>query len=314
MKKILFLIIYFNSIMCSLAGGIVDYYDPDSLITFAYGHDYVATGDLGGRINIYNNITLDFIKSFDGHNRSVSQISFSPDGKYLASCSDSILVHEIKTGNVIFDLDKYGAPFSYNFDGSKIVCVSGRNIKILDTTSGTEIMTIMGNNTSIISISYIAEGNKILSAFENCIKIFDTNDGLELKTIQENRGVMSASFDRNGTKIIANYYSNSKMNLDHELIKIYDANNYNELKSFTYRYDDLRTSFFSPDDKNIIVATSYPVSQRISVVDYITGENINGIPHGNRYTGEKFPIAINNDGKRIFYTENGKDIKIWEIE
>jgi WD40 repeat protein len=314
MKKILFLMIYVNSIMCLMAAGSGQQIsDPDRFATIACSQEYIAAGKERGGINIYDATTLDYIRTFEIYD-IVWQIEFSPDGKFMASSTGyEILIHEIETGNIIFTA--VGRRVSYNSDGSRLVSGANGRITVWDTLSRNEILTIEGPHESVQSVSYSPDGVKILSAFESCVIVWDANNGTELIRIQENRFVRSASWNRDGTKITATYFSNDEDNFSGGLVKIYDTDSYYELNSFTRRYEEVKNSFFGHNDKYIIIVGSYTHSgPTISIIDSTTGEVISGRRHGIMTVYSQNPIGINNDSNIIYYTESGKDIRVWKIE
>ena len=320
-KGILIIVFCLNLFSPLFAEGSVDYIDNDLLSTFAYSHNdkYIAVAEIGGTIKIYDSVTLDIINIIQGHKNIVNQIEFSPDNMYMASCSDDIIINEINTGKIIFHITPQSyitTSISYRFDGQRLVSGGSTGlISVWDTVNGIELMTLDGSPYEVIkTISYSPDGSRIMSAFENCLKIWDANKGIELKTISEqNMWTLSATYSVDGTKIIVGY-SNKLMPLE-TIIKIYDSNNYDILKSFTIGKGSFRNTFISSDNIHIIFDFNYiskiqgQTYNQIIIMDSTSGNIMKIINHANGFSNVRFPFAINYGGN-IVYTANGKDIAI----
>jgi WD40 repeat protein len=113
-----------------------------------------------------------------GHNNKITSISFSKDGKYIATGSED------------------------------------RTIKLWDILTGREIRTILGHSDKINSILFSPDSRYIASASsDNTIKIFEIETGLEYMTLTgHSREVNSISFSPDG-RYLASSGSDAKIKL-----------------------------------------------------------------------------------------------------
>ena len=106
----------------------------------------------------------DRVWDLESDSDEVSSVSFSPDGKTLASGS------------------------------------ADQTIKLWDVTTGKEIRTFQGHSRSVLSVSFSPDGKTLASgSYDNTIKLWDVTTGKEIHTFQgHSAGVWSVSFSPDG--------------------------------------------------------------------------------------------------------------------
>lgn len=135
----------------------------------------IVSGDREGKIGVWN-ITSGENMIFIGHHDSVNALSYSPNGKYIVSCSGA-----------------------YRSAGASLMSLNN-TIKIWNAESFEEIMTIYGHSNGVTSVSYSPDSNRIASGSrDDTVKIWDAYTGEELKTLTDHTGdVNSVSWSPNG--------------------------------------------------------------------------------------------------------------------
>jgi WD40 repeat protein len=242
----------------------------------------------GADITFTSNVGNECIKTFTGHTDWVLLVKFSPDGKYIVSCSaDKTIklwnaVADTSIGNIncnIRVVDKciktftghtysvYSAKFSP--DGQYIVsCSADNTIKLwrigANTDVGSEcIKTFTGHTNWILQAEFLPDGKYIVScSFDRTIKLWDavcntdTSIGIAGKCIKTFTGhtytVYSAKFSPDGQYIVS--YSADKT------IKLWDAvcntdtsiNAGKCIKTFTGHAGSIYSAKFSPDGQTIV--------------------------------------------------------------
>jgi WD40 repeat protein len=119
------------------------------------------------------------VLSFSGHGQGVGNngITFSPDGKWVATSGDdaTIQVWDAQSGQVIFKLTGHTGPtfgVAFSPDGRSLATSSvDRTIKIwqLPAAGGevTEPLTLYGNTGAVYRIAFSPDGTRLASAGRN---------------------------------------------------------------------------------------------------------------------------------------------------
>jgi WD40 repeat protein len=296
------------------------YVDPEAPFAFACSPtgDYIAIGTVSGNIKILDSMLTE-IQILYGHKYQVYQVLFSPDGKYLASCSEDIIIFDIKTGEIVFTLFEHQfdvVSISYRFDGERLVSSStDGTVKIWDIKDRNAIMTLDMYGSCV---SYSPDGTKIIVMAENEVKILDANNGNELSSIYDkNLHINSVAYSNDGEKMVI-CYVNTKTSITE--IRIYDSNNHQLLNFFNPGRGEIKYGVFSPDDKCIVIAfkpfwggSRVRDPDKLMFIDLIDGNILDGIIYSNGFILSRHQFAISHDNRYIV-SSIGKDIIIREIK
>ncbi|HEY9602254.1 MAG TPA: TIR domain-containing protein, partial [Allocoleopsis sp.] len=141
-----------------------------------------------------------------GHNSAVNSVSFSPDGKTIASASDdnTIKLWDVATGKAITTLKGHSDrvnSVSFSPDGKRIASASADNtIKLWDVATGKAITTLKGHSVWVNSVSFSPDGKTIAFASAyNTIKLWDLATGKAITTLKGHSvRVNSVSFSPDG--------------------------------------------------------------------------------------------------------------------
>ncbi|MEA5595449.1 caspase family protein, partial [Rivularia sp. UHCC 0363] len=166
-----------------------------------------------------------------GHANSVYGVSFSPDGKMLASASadNTVKLWDISTGKEIKTLTGhtnwvYGISFSP--DGKILASASlDKTVKLWDTSTGKEIKTIPGHTDSVWGISFSPDGKMLASASgDNRVKLWDISTGKEIKTLTgHTNDVRGVSFSPDGKMLASASFDKT--------VKLWDVSTGKEIKT-----------------------------------------------------------------------------------
>ena len=173
------------------------------------------------KIKIWDASTGNVIRELTGHTKSVYAITYSPDGKYIASAGNT---------------------------GENIV-------RIWNNADGKEIKTLKGHTQGIISLAYSSDGRHIVSgSWDKTVKVWNASTGELLKTI-------NTGFDYPILALSDSYLAvvSAKSQRSEDInIKIYTTSDWTLF--FTIKDNskkDIITALdFSPDERYLVSASN----------------------------------------------------------
>ncbi|MDD3175435.1 MAG: WD40 repeat domain-containing protein [Candidatus Nanoarchaeia archaeon] len=180
------------------------------------------------------------------HNREVSSVAFSPDGKYIASCSD-YYVKLVQISNFIevgtYRHNNYVTTVAFSPDGKYIVIGSrDYTVKLVQIRNFKEVSTYK-HNREVSSVAFSPDGKYIASGSIDCtIKLVQISNLKEVGTYKHNGYVRSVAFSPHGKYLASGS--------DDYTVKLVEVRNFKEVS--TYKHNrEVSSVAFSPDGKYI---------------------------------------------------------------
>src|SRR5208283_4934266 len=141
-----------------------------------------------------------------GHGSSVASVTWSPDGRRLATASGDKMtkVWDATSGQEVLTLHGHGASIgsvAWSPDGKRLATGSDdETAKIWDATSGQELLTLRGHSDVVRSVAWSSDGKRLATASgDRTAKVWDTATGQELLTLRGHDGaVMSVAWNLDG--------------------------------------------------------------------------------------------------------------------
>ena len=259
------------------ASGEIKIFDPYSRIKlksfFGYRDEYgngffsvafspdgksVAAGNKDGTIKIWN-LSDGAERVIDSKSGLVADISFSPDGNYLAACSDSMVkIWNFQTGIPLVVLPENTTndiASDFSPDGKKLATGSLNGaIKIWDVKTASEIFS----NSEISEAEYVSDldfspdGEYLAAGYPTHVKILNTRTGKNIFTFyNKSFSDLHVSYAPDGKYLAIAGISNS--NGENNIIKVFNIKTGKEV--FSIDSDEARKVVFFPDGKRM--ATSW---------------------------------------------------------
>ncbi|MEG4234259.1 CHAT domain-containing protein, partial [Microcoleus sp. Pol11C3] len=263
-------------------------------------HTYVELSLLNTVSNVAAPNTL------GGHTDSVNAVSFSPNGKLLATASSdhTVKLWDTTTGKQINTLSGhtdsvYAVSFSPN--GKLLATASeDKTVKLWDTSTGKEIKTLSGHTNSVYAVSFSPNGKLLATGSgDNTVKLWDTSSGQQIKTLSGyTASVNGVSFSPNG-KLLATASGDNT-------VKLWDTSTGQQIKTLSGHTASVNGVSFSPNGKLLATASG---DNTVKLWDTTTGKEIKTLSgHTHGVNG----VSFSPNGKLLATGSGDKTVKLWD--
>ncbi|BAY48303.1 WD-40 repeat-containing protein [Scytonema sp. HK-05] len=241
-----------------------------------------------------------------GHAKQVNGVSFSPDGKMLASASadNTVKLWDTSTGKQIKTLTGHTNSVngvSFSPDGKMLASTSGDNtVKLWDTSTGKQIKTLTGHTNSVNGVSFSPDGKMLASTSgDNTVRLWDTSTRNQIKTLTgHTNSVNGVSFSPDGKMLASASRDNT--------VRLWDTSTGNQIKTLTGHTNSVNGVSFSPDGKMLASASR---DNTAKLWDTSTGKQIKTL---KGHTNWVWGVSFSPDGKMLASASTDYTVKLWD--
>jgi eukaryotic-like serine/threonine-protein kinase len=255
------------------------------------------------------------ILTYSGHTDAVKGVSWSPDGKLIASGS---LDRTVRVWNSTTGKDVLLPPYQGHSKGVKTVAWSpdGKyiasggldgTVQIWNATTGSHIYTYTGHAPQAVRrVTWSPDSTRIASGAEdntaktaNTVQVWDATTGSNVFSYQHRGGVLAVAWSPDG-----DYIASGSWGSDHT-VQIWNVTSRSHVLTYLHHTSDVRALVWSPDSKRI-ASGSY--DQTVQVWDATTGSNIVTC----HVQSQVETLAWVPKGQRIASGSDNSIVQIWD--
>jgi WD40 repeat protein len=166
---------------------------------------FIATGDARGHVMVWDSSTLARLHDFQDSDKAIWCVSFSPDGKTLASAGDNnkVTLREVQDGRVVRVVEPKGERarcLAFAPDGVHLATATwqgGSTVQVWDLRSGEPSLPLEGNGATCMK--YSPDGKLLAAARQNLTTLYDAHTGRIIETFTSHSGdVWEVAFSPDG--------------------------------------------------------------------------------------------------------------------
>ncbi|KAJ4855762.1 WD domain, g-beta repeat domain-containing protein [Trichoderma breve] len=257
------------------------------------------------------------LATLEGHNDWTRAVSFSPDGRQLASAASggTIKLWDPATGRCTATLVSGGiSAVCFSPDSQRLASAEMKQIKLWNAITGRCIITLDGHYTRITDISFAPDGRRLASAsHDRTVKLWDTETGDCIRTFVGHNGFLEGvSFAPDNRRLasVANKESISNgyvESYDHN-IKLWDTVAGSRIIEFTGHEDRINTIRFTPDGRWLASASD---DSTIKLWDTAIGSCIATLVGHDEGINA---ICFTPDSRWLASASHDRTVKLWDIE
>ncbi|WP_366514155.1 AAA-like domain-containing protein [Moorena sp. SIO3I6] len=242
-------------------------------------------------------------RRFQGHQNSVNSVSFSPDGKTLATASSdkTVRVWDLEGNQLALLTGHQGSIRSVRFsrDGKTLATASSDHTVRIWDLEGNQLAMLTGHQGSVNSVRFSRDGKTLATASsDHTVRVWDLQ-GQQLAMLTGHQGsVNSVNFSRDG-KTLATASS------DHT-VRVWDLQG-QQLAMLTGHQGSVNSVNFSRDGKTLATASS---DHTVRVWD-LQGQQL-ALLTGHQ--GSVNSVNFRRDGKTLATASSDHTVRVWDLE
>ena len=236
------------------------------------------------------------------HQDWVSAVSFSPDGKTLASGSrdNNVWLWDLATGKELHRLSHKANVNAVSFSPNGKTLASGsedKTVRVWDLATGKEQQRWSHEDT-VTTVSFSPDGKTLASGSgDNTVRVWDLATGKEQQRFSHDSIVYAVSFSPDGKHLASGSQDNT--------VRVWDLGTGKELQRLAHA-SDVNAVSFSPNGKTLASGSK---DETVRVWDLGIGKELQRWSHKANVNA----VSFSPDGKTLASGSWDKTVWVWDL-
>ena len=266
--------------------------------------DRVATGSDDGVIRLWDGVSGELLKAWNGHEGGVRSVRFFSDDSLLVSggADAEIRLWDVATGGLTASLAGHeGSVTTVDIspDGSRIASGSwDTSLRLWNIDSGDAVLALESHEDTVRSVDFSPSGDRVLSASDdNTVRIWNATSGDQLLVYEgHDNDVNTAVFSPDGSSVLSADADG--------LIRLWDSQSGENLMDFEGHLDSVWSAAFSTDGGRILSGSADGTAR---LWDAVSGEQLAIL---KSHQGAVTTVDFTLDGQRILIGSADKTVRL----
>jgi serine/threonine protein kinase/dipeptidyl aminopeptidase/acylaminoacyl peptidase len=240
-----------------------------------------------------------------GHTDDVYTITFSPDGKQLASAGNDrvIRIWDVVTGQLLRTFTGHEdsvTRIQFSADGRQLLSSGDMTVRLWDVATSSEIRTFTGHTDVVYFASFSPDNRRIASSSaDRTIRLWDTASGQEIRTFTgHTNNIYSAVFSADGSELMTASEDST--------VRFWDVSQGTQLRSILFA-SPVKQAVYSPDGRLFAVgtfdATAYIMERNSGLERQILRGHSFGV----------YGLAFSPDGRLLLTGSRDTTARLWQV-